>query len=55
MSRTLYIGIGVCWKLTQGIKDLIEEHNKISSNNLNKMQEVRQKYVWWKQAMWYNP
>lgn len=35
MSSTLYIGIWICWELTQRIKYLIEEHYKIASDNLH--------------------
>jgi hypothetical protein len=35
MSSTLYIGIRVCRKFTQGIKNFIKENNKISPNHLH--------------------
>lgn len=34
MSSTLHVGIWICRKLTQSIKDLIKEYDEISSYNL---------------------
>lgn len=44
MSSTLYVSIWVCWKLTQGIKYLIKEYDKISSYNL-RTRKIKQNYI----------
>lgn len=57
MSSTLYIGVRICRKFAQGIKNFIKENDKISSHHLHisKNGILSPKEIQKKESMEYKP